>query len=200
MKNISLFLNIALLIAVILLYVDRFSGNKKTSSSDVKNDSAANTKIAYIRLDSLMNNYDFYNDLKTEFMEKQKNHEGNLSTKSKALERRMMEYQDKTEKGLVTRAQAQKLAEEIQLEQQNLLAMRDRLQMDLAQEEQAMSKRISDSIAIFVKDFNKDKKYDYILNFAPGATMFFATETANITDAVIKSLNKRYNSANPKKK
>ena len=75
MKNISLILNIVLIIAVTLLYIDKFTGN--SGNEDVNTEtSGGGGDVVYINLDSLMNSYDLYNELKTELMQEQQKLEG----------------------------------------------------------------------------------------------------------------------------
>jgi outer membrane protein len=65
MKNISLYLNIVLIIAVSLLYIDRFAGGG-TEEQNVQsgNSSGTGAEVVYINIDSLLNGFDLYNELK----------------------------------------------------------------------------------------------------------------------------------------
>ncbi|MCK5097891.1 MAG: hypothetical protein KAR45_07290, partial [Desulfobacteraceae bacterium] len=69
----------------------------------------ATAEIVYINIDTLMNGYDLYNERKTELIKEQKKLETNLNSKSKSLERKAMEFQQKVEKRLVTNDQAQSM-------------------------------------------------------------------------------------------
>ena len=68
MKKVNLTLNIVLLLAVAVLYVLHFTGNKtdNTVSSEDSRITAGSGDIVYINLDTLVNQYDMYNDLRTE--------------------------------------------------------------------------------------------------------------------------------------
>jgi len=192
MKNISLYLNIVLFIAVALLYIDRFSGNSgaKEQNSQVSTDS--NGDIVYINIDSLLNSYDLYNELKTSLIQEQQNLEASLNSKSKAYQRKAMEFQQKVEKRLVTQAQAEEMQQQLMNEQQSLLQLKDQLTMQLAEKEQSMNKQIFDRVTSYLKKYNKDGKHKIILGNTMGSNVLEADSSLDITNAALKGLNEDY--------
>ncbi|MCK5102923.1 MAG: OmpH family outer membrane protein, partial [Cyclobacteriaceae bacterium] len=72
-NNLSIVLNVVLLIAVVVLYVLHFSGK---STSEAKNElvnsqiNPENFSIAYVNSDSLLKNYDFFKDLEKQLIAK----------------------------------------------------------------------------------------------------------------------------------
>ena len=70
MKNILLVINIILVFLVGYLYYLHFSSTKKASVERVQNRGGVGVKdgakVAYIDLDSLLNNYTYYKKIKTE--------------------------------------------------------------------------------------------------------------------------------------
>ncbi|MBN1253062.1 MAG: OmpH family outer membrane protein, partial [Bacteroidales bacterium] len=165
MKNISLYLNIVLIIAVTLLYIDRFSGKSEKAdenSNEISN--SVSTEIVYLNIDSLLNGYDYYNDLKTELIKEQKKLESDLNSKSKSLERKAMEFQQKVEKHLVTNDQAQGMQQQLMQEQQNLLRLKEQMQMQLMEKEQNMNKNIYTTLNEYLTKYNKDLNHKLILS------------------------------------
>ena len=60
-NNISIVLNVILLLAVIVLYVLHFNGEKSSEEQkEVKNTEPVDLSIAYVNSDSLLKNYDFF--------------------------------------------------------------------------------------------------------------------------------------------
>jgi outer membrane protein len=59
----------------------------------------------------------------------------------------------------------------------------------LAEETQVLNKQLLDTVTNFLKQFNADKKYAYILN---RAAILYGSDAMNITDTVVFLLNKRY--------
>ena len=59
------------------------------------------------------------------------------------------------------------------------------------EEENKFNIALQDSISNFIKEFNKDKKYTYILS-KMGDNILYGAPENNITEEVIKGLNKAY--------
>ena len=194
MKNISIILNVILIVAVTLLYIDRFSGNDKEDANTDKTEQkeTAGLEIVYVNMDSLLNGYDYYNDLKTNLMKEQKKLEASLNSKGKSLERKAMEFQQKVEKHLVTNAQAQEMQNQLMREQQNLMQLKDQLSMKLMQKEQQMNKDIFAKVNETLEEYNKTGNYKLILSNTYGGTILLAEDNMNITEPVLNKLNEAY--------
>ncbi len=194
MKNISLILNIVLLVAVIFLYVDRFSNNSSSDVPAASADEVANSEIVYINIDSLMNNYDLYNELKTELMQEQQKLEANLNSKLKAYQRRAMEFQQKVEKRLITSSQAEKMQRNLIAEQQKLARLKEQLQMQLMEKEQGMTKQIYDKLHNYLDNYNNKQNHKIILGNTLGNVVLKAQNNLDITNIILKGLNEDYQS------
>ncbi len=199
MKNISLYLNIVLFVAVTLLYVDRFgnAGDDHNSGENVasleQDSSVLNAEIVFVNVDSLLSGYDYYNDLKTQLLKQQQQLEANLNSKSKAFERKTLEFQQKVEKHLVTQRQGQEMQQQLYVEQQNLLQLRDQLQMQLMEQEQSMNKMMYNEIHAYLAEYNKTANHKYIIsNATGGSTLLFGEPELNITNIIMAGLNTRY--------
>lgn len=191
MKNISLILNIVLIIAVAFLYVDKFTGS---SEGEIDTETAAKPgeEVVYINLDSLMNSYDLYNELKTELMQEQQKLEANLNSKLKGYQRRAMEFQQKVEKRLVTTKQAEQMQQQLMQEQQDLGQLKDQLQMQLMEKEQEMTKQIYDKLNDYLEKYNNIKKHKVILGNTMGNVVLKADNKLDITNVILKGLNDEY--------
>jgi len=194
MKNASLILNIVLIVAVLLLYIDRFAN--RTGSSATENSTVVNTgegaTVAYVEMDSLLFNYSLYNELREQFNQNQQRLESNLASKSRTLESKAADLQSKMEQRLVTQRQAEDMQRQLMQEQQNLLALRDEMASKLMSDEQVMNKQIFDSIQSYLKDLNKKSNFKIILSTTTGGSVLLADSTLNITKAVINGMNQRY--------
>ena len=193
MKNISIILNVVLIIAVTLLYIDRFSGKDK-DKNNVKTEATASEKavVAYVNIDSLLNGYDYYNDKQTEFLKEQQKQEAKLNSKGKALERKAMEFQNKVQKGLVTSSQAQQMQNQLMREQQNLMQLKDQISMDIMTRQQQTLQDIYQKIVAAIKDYNKDGKYKMVLGNTGGQDVLVADSALNITEIIVDKLNEEY--------
>ena len=102
--------------------------------------------IAYINIDSVIFRFDMFTDRREELLAKQKSAEAELNSKGTQYEKGARDYQDKVSKGLVTRATAAQMEQTLLQQQQELVALRDKLQSNLMEEEQVMNRQILEYI------------------------------------------------------
>ncbi len=185
--------------AVALLAVGCTSKNAPAGSADsTATKTASSGAIAFVRIDSLINNYTMYTDLRTSYEEKAQKADTELTAKGRSFEREMRDYQEKIQNGLVTRAQAQTMEENLTRKQQNLMQQRDRVMGELAEEEQVMLNQIQFSITEYLKEFNAGFRYDVILSTSGPSTVLSGNPELDITMDVLDGLNKKYAAEKPK--
>ena len=196
MKKISLIGNIVIAIAVVVLYVLYFTGTGCSSSSSqadtTGNFTAKAGDIVYVEIDSLISHYDMFSDLKAELEKKGKEKEGQFNVKAKAFEKEAGEFQDKVQKGLVTRSQAEQMQQGLQVKQQEIYQLREQLRYELGEEEQVMNRQVLNSITEYLVEFNKTKKYSYVVSHSFGGPVLFADKGLNVTNEVMVGLNEYY--------
>ena len=73
--------------------------------------------------------------------------------------------------------------------------MDGRLSQQLMEQQQKMSEQLRDTINAFMKDYNKDGKYQMIISNTANDNILYAGKTYDITSDVIKALNARYSKA-----
>lgn len=165
----------------------------KSEVSESKGGVVSDLKIAYINNDTLINNYEFFVELKTAYESKAEKIQAELQNKSRALERKMVSAQEKVEKGLVTRAEAMQLEQSLQSDQQQLMAYRDKVLAELGEEEQVMFNKLQDAVTTYIDKFNETAKYDLILNQnSTTNTIIIGNPNLDITKEVLEGLNKDY--------
>ena len=197
MKRVNLIINIVLVIAVGVLFVLYFTGKKKsgpaqTEEKPVENNSTGKGEMAYINIDTLMNNMDMFFDVRNKLIDKQKSSEAELNSRSKDFEKEATDFQEKVRKGLVTRSRAQEIEQELYLEQQNLIGFKDKLSLELAEEEQVMNRQLIYYITDYLKEYNKEKKYQFIISNSLGGPLLYASDKQDITNDVVEGINAKY--------
>lgn len=196
MKKVNLILNIVLVLAVAALYVLHFTGNSKTEHTASAEDSritAGSGDIVYINLDTLVNQYDMYNDLRTELESKVSAIENDLNKKGRALENDMKSFQEKMQKGLLTRSQMETMQNDLMARDQEFRNLTQQKQMELAEEESVMYNRVMDAIRTYVDNYNKDKQFSLILTTTAATNSIISGDQGlNITTEVINGLNQEY--------
>ncbi len=196
MKNLSLWLNAVLIVAVVGIYVLHFSGNTSKITETVADDAEQvidrDYEIAYVDIDSLVANYDLFIDKRESLEQKRGESEAELQIKSRSFEREVLDFQDKVSKGLITRTKAQMLQQELAQKEQELYATRDNLAMQLSEEEQVMYRQVLNEVMDFLKEYNKDYNYRFIFSNSFGGQLLYSDQSLNITQDVLKGLNEEY--------
>ena len=191
MKKVNLILNIVLVLAVAALYVLHFTGNNKTENTASTEDSritAGSGDIVYINLDTLVNQYDMYNDLRTELESKVSAIDNDLNKKGRAKS-----FEEKMQKGLLTYSQAESMRNDLMTRDQELRNLSQQKQMELANEESVMYNRVMDAIKTYVDNYNKEKQYSLILTTTAATNSVINGEQGrNITNEIINGLNQEY--------
>ena len=153
---------------------------------------ATGLKIAYVELDTLMSQYQLYKDYSEVLTRKGNNIQKTLAQKQRALENHAAAVQKKYESNeFTTRDEVERAQASIQKEQNDLAELADRLQNEFAMEQARINEEARDSIQSFLKRYNKTKKYDYVMVKA-GDNLLIANPKYNITNDIVKGLNKRY--------
>ena len=196
MKKLSLWLNIVLIVAVGGIYFLHFSGNN-TSKVEVNEDGTEveinrDYAIAYVNIDTLIRNYDLFIDKSDELTQKRNESEAELQIQSKRFENEVRDFQDKVNKGLITRTKAQMLQQELAQKEQQLYATRDNLAMQLSEEEQVMYRQVLNEVMSYLEDYNAEYNYKYIFSNSFGGQLLYTDKSLNITRDVLKGLNEKY--------
>ncbi len=152
---------------------------------------SAGIKIAYIEVDTLMSQYQFCKDYSVLLTKKGENIQRTLQSKAKTLQDQVNVFQNKLQQNAYTREEAERVQESLARQQQDLQTLNDRLSNEFASEQSKYNEAMRDSIQSFLKSYNKTKKFDIILSKA-GDNILYANKAYDITDDVVKGLNKRY--------
>lgn len=189
MKKTLLFL-----MAVLALTACSKKENTNARTAGLEKASAPEAKglIAYVEIDSIMSQYEFCKDNRTLLEQHYKNYQQQLAAKESALENAATAFQKKLQAGQYT-SQEDAQAEQNRLmgEQQKLEKLSAELTEKYAKEEEAAGKALRDSVQSFLKDYNKDGRYSFILSKS-GDNILYAEPQRDITNDVISGLNKRY--------
>ena len=194
MKNLTNVLLALLFLAVAALFVLHFTGNKKTSKD--KNTegtaSAVSGGIAFVNIDTVVFKFNMYSDRREELLVKQKSAESELNSKGTQYERGVKDYQDKVNKGLVTRATAAEMEQSLLQQQQELVNLRDQLQNNLLEEDQVMNRQVLEYITTFLQEHKGEYNYQYVLGKSFGSPILYGDSAMDITQQVVDGLNAKY--------
>jgi outer membrane protein len=194
MKKLSVALFVILFLAVAALFFLQFSGNKKVNKSTPAGTSANVTAsgIAYVNIDTVVFKFNMYSDRREELLGKQKKAEAELNSKGTQYEKGVKDYQDKVNKGLVTRATAAEIEQSLYQQQQELVSLRDKLQSDLVEEDQVMNRQILEYITTYLEEHKEEYNYLYIFGKSFGSVVLYGNSAFDITQQVLEGLNLKY--------
>jgi len=193
-NNISAALFTVLFLAVATLFFLHFSGERGAKSKDKQGTQleTMSNGIAYVNIDTIIFKFDMFFDRSAELLEKQKRAEAELNSKGTQYEKNARDFQDKVNKGLVTRATAAEMEQSLLKQQQELVTLRDNLQTDLMEEEQVMNRQIIEYITSYLEENKAEYNYQYILGKTFGSVVLYGDTALDITDKVTKALNNKY--------
>lgn len=170
-------------------------GNSATEENDLTqatDSQFVSLKIAYVEIDSLMSQYNFCKDYTILMNKKGENIRATLASKERALQANAAELQKKYESNqFTTKEQVEQAQMSLAKQQQDLQMLNERLMNDFAEEQAKYNNEMRDSIQAFLREYNKTKKFDYIISKA-GDNILMANSKYDITNEVVSGLNKRY--------
>lgn len=211
-NKISISLNLILTAAVIFLYYLHFSStgtSKETTLSDstktekpivLAPKEIKASKIVYVNLDVLSDNYLFLKDVSASAQAEQNSLENQYQTKGEKLQMDYAEFQEKASKGLLSENQ-------INAEQEKFAARKDELDQ-LQLKSQALGEKIQQrtqeahkNVTDYIKEYNKSGHYNYVLAYSDGplSPVLLANDSLDITNEILEGINAQYKAKKGKK-
>ena len=188
MKKIALILSA---VGMILMAASCKTGNNAAASSEssAAGEGPAAGAIVYFNLDRVLDEYDMANDLRSVVETKVGSIQQEINRRGSKLEKDVKAFQDKIDKGLLTRSVAEVQGQKLQQQ----YAMRK--QQEMAEEQQVMLNQIADAIKSFLDEYNAEKKYAMIISTQGSvlpAPVACADPELDITDEILEGLNAAY--------
>jgi outer membrane protein len=189
MKNLSLVLNIVLLVAVSVLYYLHFSakGSKSSSSTTAP---AGDLTIAYINSDSVLKHYDFLTDNKVILEAKTKKLGSDLRNRAQALQSEIGAYQRNVSN--MTIGQAKALEEDLTKKQQNLQMYEQSLNQQMMEEQEKLNRQLYDRITSYLKTYSEQNGLQMVLKLDTSSDVLYGKDGLDITKTVVDGLNEAY--------
>lgn len=154
-------------------------------------------KVAYVEVDSLVTQLDMCKEAKAALEAKGKNAEQQLAAKQQAFQSAYQSFENKMKTtGYSSQKEYENAQKNLQRIQEEGAKLEQRLGEDLAKEQEAFNQRLRDSLQSYIKILNADKRYSMILSKS-GDNVLYADPSLDITEEVIKGMNKRYKKEAP---
>lgn len=196
MKNTSLILSIISLVAVVVFGILTLTdGGKKPevkTEGEAVEAAASKGDIVYVDLDRILMEYDMANDLRSVVETKVQNIQAEVTRRGKKLENDVIEFQNKIDKGLLTRTNAELQSQKLQQQELEFNNYAAQKQQEINEENVVMMNQLGDAIQTFLTKYNEEKQYAMILTNSGGAPVITADAALDITDDVLAGLNEEY--------
>ena len=196
MKNTSLILSIISLVAVVVFGIMSLTKGGKNEAVQAEGEAVENVagagSIVYIDLDRILTEYDMANDLRSVVETKVQNIQAEVNRRGTKLEKDVKSFQEKMEKGLMTRSVAEVQGQKLQQQEQDFNVYAAQKQQEIQEEQVVMMNQLGDAIKTFLDKCNEEKQYAMILTNQGGAPVITGDAALNITDDVLAGLNEEY--------
>ena len=208
MKNTPLILSVVALVAVIAFgIISLTEGDAENKTSEGVEAGATSTAekgdIVYFNLDRVLNEYDMANELSSAVESKVQNLSQEVQRRGNKLQNDVNAFNEKVNKGLLTRSVAEAQSQQLQKQQDEFNAYAAQKQQEAAEEQQVMLNQIADAINDFIQRYNQTMQYAMIISTQGDilASPVVAGDAGlDITDAIIAGLNDEYLSSKGSKK
>lgn len=199
MKNTPLILSIIALVGVIALGIIQLTGSKGSAEAapveEGQEVAAKEGAIVYFSMDRLFSEYDMANDLRTSVESKVQSIQQEVTRRGNRLQKDLNDFQEKVNKGLITRSVAEVQQQKLIEQQQSFQTYAQQKDAEIAEEQQVLMNQIGDAIKKFVDKYNETHGYAMIVatqgDILP-APIVTADSALDITDDLLAGLNDEY--------
>lgn len=186
--------NVTKVTAGIAVAIAVISCSKQQPNSGAAGTSAPSEKkneIVFVNSDSLLNNYEYFKEVRTKFEQKSKKAQSDLQAKGSAFQREVTAYQA----GAANMSADQRATTEERLarKQQELAAFNQNASSALQNEEAAENEKLYNRVSAYLKTYAKGKGYKFVLTYSKAnPAVLYADESLDITKDVVAGLNAEY--------
>ena len=166
------------------------NGNEETTEATI-----AKGAIVYFNLDRVLNEYDMANDLGSVLQSKLQSIDQEVTRRGNKLQSDMNAFNEKIEKGLLTRSTAEAQNEKLLQQQNDFQNYYNQKQQEMQEEQAVTMNQIANAIKEYIDKFNAEKQYAMIIatqgDILPQPVVA-GDPDLDITDVLIEGLNAEY--------
>lgn len=185
---------VILLAGLVILYVLFFTQKKPEPTIPLAFQKAGTkaTSIVFVNIDTLNEKYEMIRLLKGDLETLGKRLQNEILAEQAAFEKEAGEFQKQVASNSITEERAKIVYEQLMQKQQALTDKKDRYTQQVADKEMKLNMAVLDTVTNFLKRYNRNYKYDYILGMKTAGEILTANDTLDITKDVLNALNKAY--------
>lgn len=183
---------LGLAIAVGIVSCNQGVPAKSASTDSLSTGTALAEKIVYVNSDSLLNNYEYFKEVRSKFEEKAKKAQSDLQSKGNAFQKEVADYQKNA--GTMSAEQRANTEERLARKQEELGKLNQNASSALAKEEAEENEKLYNKVADFLKRHAQKKGYKLVLTYSTAnPTVLYADKSLEVTQEVVDGLNAEYN-------
>ncbi len=194
MRNIALVPGLlALLLTGVLFYLIYHKPQAAPvviSATNGNNASAKEFRLAYFNLDSLEAHYQYFKDVLDQVKSKENEMNAELSGMEKNYQKKISEWQKKAP--TMSRTESEQAQQDYAQMQQNYQIRKQTLQESLLKHNEEMKADIRKKIEDYLKEYNREKGFNYIISYEANSFIYIRDTANNITDDLVSGLNAAY--------
>ena len=199
MKIANIVTNVLLGAAIVVLFIFHFSDQDKSEGKSKKASSViavdpSDISIAYFNMDSVMSQWDLYFEYQQDLSQKQSELEADFAGRTETFYQSVQDAQYKIQRGLVTRTESEQLQQQLQTEEQNLMALQNQYTNELQEEGLVKNRKMLDMIERYVSELSQAKGYSYVYSYQFGGNLIYGAKPYDITNDVVIGLNDKHQS------
>ncbi len=198
MKNLSTVLAALALLGVIILFVLRGTSSTPTTTRTPATNAAGkgempaggNSRVAYVDIDTLEANYEYFKTKKGDFTKRQSAIESELQRSAQQLQTQAADFQKKAQSGgFASQAEGEAAGRKLQQMEQSLNTRRESLAAGLMKDQETFNRDIQDRLDTFLTEYVKGKNIDYVLSYSKSGSILYADKNLDVTQEVIAGMN-----------
>ncbi len=199
-KSTHQILYIILFVLLAVLYFIQFSSSTNTENIPTIEKELAiqplnegGLNIAFVNSDTVSKYYEFAKKIQKTLTTKRSEAEGQIKSKYFAYESLVQEF-EKASPIMGDREKMEK-AQKIRLLEQEIMQVEQQLSEQVSRQELELTQSYIVKTNDYMQEIGKTLGYDYVMSYRVGGAMLYANERHDITNEIIKLLNKRYESS-----
>ena len=198
MKNINYVINGVLAAAIVVLFVLQFAGKKESNAAPTfvsGEETAELLPIAYINVDSLLENYNYSIDLNERILKMQEDYRVDINQRTNMLRNEVADFERKVNNNaFLTRERAEQENNRLIKKQEELQNYAAKKNEELTLMQMDLNAQLRDTIVSQLKIFNESRGYQVIFSNTMGDNILLASPVYDITAEFLEILNKNSSS------
>jgi len=190
MKLLSRYISLALGITLLSITACKNSkDNNNTASTTSSTDALQQMKVAYVNMDSVYANLDYFQEVKAELKKMENNMTAELQSIQRSIINTQNTVQNKIKNKDISEEEMASFEKKLSNLNQSLQRKNESLTAQIMEKQSVMALEIDELTTAFFKEYNKEKGYELILANNQVKTVFYADEKLDITQEVITAFN-----------